>query len=137
MEPTIMIITALVSGLSAGSGKAAEKAVAELFNTFISRLHQKAAEKSDAENALKAVESKPDSQVRQAVLKEELEALGAQEDYQLIELAQAVLKQANPTGAQAGKYSVRIFGGQGITIGDHASVTQTFNVSPSEPESQA
>ena len=38
-----------------------------------------------------------------------------------------MLKQADPAGARAGKYDVRITGGKGIVVGDAANVTMTFN----------
>lgn len=136
MEPITMILTALVTGLSAGLGKTAEKAIGELFNNFISHLKQKVSSKPDAEQALNALESKPNSEGRKAVLKEELELLEVQKDSELIELALAVLKQSDPEGSRAGKYAVNINGGQGITIGDHARVTQTFNTPPGKPQSR-
>lgn len=134
MEPITLLITALVTGLSAGLTDVAQKAVGEVFNAFNARLQQKIAGHPDAENALQAVESKPESQARQAVLKEELESLEAQKDAQLLGLAQAVLQTADPDGAQAGKYKIAVSGSQGVTIGDHATVTQTFNAPPSETD---
>lgn len=126
MEPTTMLLTALVTGLSAGVTDVAQKALAEAFEAFKKRLHEKVAGKAEAETALHAVESKPESTARQALLKEELEAIEAQKDVELVELARSVLEKADPQGAAAGKYSVTITGGQGITIGDHSTVTQTF-----------
>ena len=134
MDPITMIVTALVTGLSAGLSDTAEKIIPELFNAFKARLAAKVSGKPDAENALQAVTNKPESEPRQAVLKEELELLEAEKDEKLLELAQAVLQKADPAGAQAGKYNIKVYGGQGITIGDHAQVTNTFNAPPEKPE---
>ncbi len=133
MDPVTMVVSALVGGLLAGLSSVAEKAVGELFEAFKVRLRAKVADKPDAAQALAAVESKPESQPRQAVLKEELEHLEIPKDSELLELAQEVLKHADPAGVAAGKYAVLISGGQGITVGDHANVKQVFNAPPPEP----
>jgi hypothetical protein len=126
MDPVSLIVTAVVAGLAAGAGEVAKAGIKDAYDLFMARLRSKVTGHEDAQAALSGVEKKPDSAGRQATLKEELEAIGAADDKDLVSLAQDVLRKLDEPGAQAGKYNITISGGQGFVIGDYAKVEQHF-----------
>jgi hypothetical protein len=130
MEPISLIVTAVVAGLAAGAGEVAKAGVKDAYDLFMARLRGKVAGHEDVQDALANVEKKPDSEGRQTTLKEELAAIQADQDGELLNLAQAVLQKLDEKGAQAGKYNITISGGQGFVIGDHAKVEQNFGTKP-------
>lgn len=130
MDPVTLIVTAVVSGLAAGAGTVAQAGIKGMYDLFMGRLRGKVTGHEDAQAALSGVEKKPDSAGRQTTLKEELEAIGAADDNDLVGLAQDVLRKLDEQGAQAGKYNIQISGGQGFVIGDHAKVEQHFGTEP-------
>ena len=96
----------------------------------MARLRGKVSGHEDTRDALANVDKKPDSAGRQATLKEELAAIQAEQDSDLLNLAQTVLQKLDEKGAEAGKYNITISGGQGFVIGDHAKVEQHFGTKP-------
>lgn len=132
MEPTTLIVTAVVAGLAAGAGDVAKAGIKDVYDLFMTKLKNKVTEHEDAQTALANVAKKPDSEARQAVLKEELSAINAGQDEELLNSAQEVMKKLDEKGAQSGKYNITISGGQGVVIGDGAQVTQHFSQKPQE-----
>ena len=130
MEPVTLIVAAVVAGLTAAATDVTKAAVKDAYDLFMSRLKKKLEGKAEAQEALAGVEKRPDSEARQAVLKEELAGSEVSDDKELLELAQAVMEQLDEPGAQAGKYTIRISGGQGFVIGDHAKVEQHLGSKP-------
>jgi uncharacterized protein YmfQ (DUF2313 family) len=130
MEPISLIVAAIVAGLTAAATDVTKTTVKDTYDLFRSRLKKKVEGKEDAQEALAAVEKRPDSEARQAVLKEELAGLDVTNDEELLRLAQAVMEKVDEPGSQAGKYNIRISGGQGFVIGDHAKVEQHFGSKP-------
>lgn len=130
MDPVTLIVSAIVAGVTAGATDVAKTAVKDTYDLFMDRLKKKVKGKEDAQEALAGVEKKPESEARQAVLKEELASLEVAKDEELLKLAQAVLERLDESGAKSGKYNVSITGSQGIVIGDHAKVEQRFNAPP-------
>lgn len=130
MEPVSLIVTAVVAGLAAGAGEVAKAGIKDAYDLFMARLRGKVSGHEDAQDALANVEKKPDSAGRQATLKEELAAIQAEQDSDLLNLAQTVLQKLDEKGAEAGKYNITISGGQGFVIGDHAKVEQHFGTKP-------
>ncbi len=130
MDPVTLIVTAIVAGLATGAGEVAKAGIKDVYDLFMGRLRGKVTGHEDAQAALSGVEKKPDSAGRQTTLKEELEAIGAADDKDLVDLAQDVLRKLDEQGAQTGKYNIQISGGQGFVIGDHAKVEQHFGTEP-------
>lgn len=95
MDP---ITTAIVAGL-AGVGK---DAIKDSYNALKSALKKKFGETSDLAEAVDKLEKKPDSEGRKATLQEEIEAVNAHKDAEIIQLAQALLEKLNeqPGGQQ-------------------------------------
>jgi len=125
MDPISLIIAALAAGAIAGVKDTAGQAVKDAYAGLKALVHRRFAGNRDAEAALDQSEQQPGP--GQAQLAEHLRAAGAADDEELIRAAQALLRQADPAGARAGKYDVRITGGKGIVVGDSANVTMTFN----------
>ena len=125
MDPISLIIAALAAGAIAGVKDAASQAVKDTYTGLKALLRRRLAGNRQAEAALDQAEQQPDSD--QALLASHLRAAGADGDEELVRAAQVLLEQADPAGARAGKYNVRISGGKGIVVGDSANVTMTFN----------
>jgi hypothetical protein len=125
MDPISLIIAALAAGAIAGVKDTAGQAVKDAYAGLNGLLRRRFTGNRQAEAALDQSERQPDAD--QALLAQHLRAAGAGDDEELIRAAQAVLEKADPAGARAGKYNVRITGGKGIVVGDSANVTMTFN----------
>jgi hypothetical protein len=125
MDPISLIIAALAAGAIAGVKDTAGQAVKDAYTGLKALLRSRFAGNRRAEAALDQAERQPESD--QALLAQHLRAAGAGRDEELIRAAQALLEQADPAGARAGKYNVRITGGKGIVVGDAANVSMTFH----------
>jgi hypothetical protein len=125
MEPISLIIAALAAGAIAGVKDTAGQAVKDAYTGLKTLIRRRFAGNQEAQASLDQAERQPES--GQALLAQHLQAAGAGGDEELIRAAQALLEQADPAGARAGKYNVRITGGKGIVVGDAANVTMTFN----------
>jgi hypothetical protein len=125
MDPISLIIAALAAGAVAGVKDTASQAVKDAYTGLTELLRRRFAGNRHAEAALDQAEQQPESD--QVLLAEHLRTVGADGDEELIRAARALLQQADPVGARAGKYNVRITGGKGIVVGDAANVTMTFN----------
>lgn len=132
MDPVTLIVTAIVAGAAAGATDVAKAAVKDTYGLFMNRLKKKVEGSEDAQEALAGVEKKPESEARQAVLKEELEETDIEQDEELLRLAQRVLAQVDSEGSQSGKYNISVSGGQGFVIGDNAQVEQRFGSEPNK-----
>jgi len=132
MDPITLVVTALVAGLSAGVTDAAKTAVLDTYQAFKARLTSKTEANADAKDALEKVEKEPQSKARQDFLKEELAKLDIDEDPQLVEMAQTLLKKFEEAGAKTGKYNISISDSEGIVVGDDAQVTQYFGNPPKD-----
>jgi hypothetical protein len=125
MDPISLIIAALAAGAMAGVRDTAGQAVMDAYTGLKALVRRRFAGNQEAETALDQSERLPESDHPQ--LAQHLRAAGAASDEELIRGAQALLRQADPAGARAGKYDVRIMGGKGIVVGDAANVNMTFN----------
>jgi hypothetical protein len=107
MDPLDLIVTAIVTGATVGlhhtTAAAVKDAYRALKHDFLERYTG-----TDLLDAVKSVEGKPRSEARQAMLYEELVEAGAHRDTELVHAAQTFLIQADPRGAEAGKYNVEV-----------------------------
>ena len=99
MDP---ITTALVAAAAAGVAKVGEKVVVDGYAGLKELIRRKFGKDSEVARAVEAVEAKPDSAGRKATLEEELTAVKAPEDGELVEAARQLIEQlqAQPGGAQ-------------------------------------
>jgi hypothetical protein len=84
-----VITTAIIAALAALS----KDAIADSYNALKSALKNKFGSNSDVVDAVEGLEKKPDSKGRQATLQEEIENAKANDDAQIVQLAQDLLKK--------------------------------------------
>lgn len=120
MDPLTLIVTALATGAAVALKSVAEQAVKDAYAGLKQLILDQYGDKGDVTTAVASVEAKPESEARQALLKEELATAGADQDEKLLQLAQALLAQADPEGSKAGHYTII---GDGNVIGDDNVVT--------------
>ncbi|MFF2952821.1 hypothetical protein ACFVVU_15935 [Kitasatospora sp. NPDC057965] len=114
-----LVMAALAAGASAGltdtAGSAVRDAYSALRETVRRRLPAHAEEILDAEHV--------DPDTREAWLREQLTASGADRDQELLATAAALLTLVRP----GGRYQVDARGAKGVQVGDHSTQTITFN----------
>lgn len=125
MDPISLVVAALAAGAAAGLTDTARSAVGDAYASLKARLRRHIAGDRDAQNRLDELERQPGADA--GPLAERLRSTAADSDRELIATARAVLERLDPQGARAGKYDVRISGGKGIVVGDHAAVTMNFS----------
>ncbi|MBB5829523.1 hypothetical protein [Micromonospora carbonacea] len=95
-----LILAALAAAATAGATSAVQDAYVGLKDLLARRLHGR-------EQAVRRLDGRvTDPGVWRARLGEDLQAVGADADEQILTAARAVLAQADPTGARAGVYNV-------------------------------
>src|SRR5690242_15806525 len=103
MDPiTTAIIAALSAGAISGLTEASKTAITDAYSRLKALLSKKFGGDSDVLHAVEQVETKPDSAGRKATLQEEVVAVKADQDQDLLQAAQALLQllQASPGGEQ-------------------------------------
>jgi hypothetical protein len=125
MDPISLIVTALATGAAAAVKDTAGQAVKDAYSALKATLTRKLASRPMAQEIVERHEGAPD--VWEKPLAAELDNAGVADDEEVVRLAQQLMANHDPAGAQAGKYNVRISGGQGITVGEHANVHQVFH----------
>jgi hypothetical protein len=118
MDP---ITTAIVAATAAGVSKVGEQAVVDAYAKLKDLLANKFGTKSEVVKAVKGVEAKPDSSARKEVLKEEVAAVKADRDPEMLQAAQILLKaiKAKPGGDQIIQTAI---GDQNIQISGDGNV---------------
>ena len=112
MEPTSLIIAALV----AGATKAAGEIAPDIYNGLKTLIKRKFAGDPTAEMVLE--EHNKDPETFDAPLKKKLADTGADKDNEIIEKAQELLKQLEPKESAAGKFNLNIAGDVKGIVGD-------------------
>lgn len=131
MEPTALIVSALVAGAATALKETASQAVKDAYTGLRALIQKHFAGKLEAEMALAQHEKKPE--VWEAPLKDALAETGTDKDEAILQAAEKLLKLVQPQQVGTGKYSVQIDEAQGVVIGDQAHVEMTFG---EEPESK-
>lgn len=122
MEPLSLIVAALV----AGAAKAAGDAVPDAYIGLKALIKRKFAGEPKAEMVLEEHASDPETY--EAPLKKKLAEASADQDKEILQAAQELLKQLQPEETTAGKYKVDFHSEvKGAQIGDHSTQTNTFN----------
>jgi hypothetical protein len=125
MDPVTLIVTALVTGATAGLKDTATDALKDAYAGLKRLLTRKFAGKPEAETALEQHEQKPD--VWEAPMRDAILQSGADQDDEILRAAQGVLQIVHPEQLAEGKYNVQITGpAQGNVFGDHATLNQSF-----------
>jgi hypothetical protein len=156
MDPISIIALALVAGAAASTKDVAAQAVKDGYAGLKALIIRKFGSKGDVQAAVDQAEKKPDSEARQAVLKEELQAAGADKDEELLKQAQALIELLKQHGEARGTTYSAIntgsgaiaqgpgavaAGERGIAIGGSASgglfVTGDNNTVSDKPEKKS
>lgn len=122
-----LVLAALTAGAAAGITDATSSSVKDAYLALREAVRRKLARDGgeEAPDALDAVEVEPD--VWEARLSECLVAAGADRDEQILLHARELLAALDPTGHQAGKFTVDARKAKGVQIGDHTTQTNTFS----------
>jgi hypothetical protein len=122
MDPLTLIVTAVTAGAVAASKDVAAQAVKDGYAALKTLLVRKFGQEADVAGAIEGVEKKPDSEARQAVLKEELETARAAQDADLVQQAQALLDLLKQHGLELGpSYQAELRGSGAIAQGPGAT----------------
>jgi hypothetical protein len=99
MDP---ITTAIIAAIAAGVTKVGEQFVVDAYAKLKELLEKKFGGKSKVVKAVKDLEANPKSAARKEVVKEEVAAVKADKDNELLQVAQALIKsiKALPGGTQ-------------------------------------
>ncbi len=130
MEPvTTAIVAAIVAGVASGGGKVGESVLTDAYAGLKGMLKRKFGGESEVAKAVDNLEARPDSDGRKETLKEEVEAVGADQDAEVRQAAQGLLDQlkAQPGGEQHIQNAIGSF----IAQADRSS-TATVNVDRSK-----
>ena len=93
MDPiTAAIVAAISAGALGGLTEVSKTALTDAYGKLKALLVKKFGHESDVVQAVEQVEAKPASQARQALLAEEVAAVRADHDADLLQIAQAVLQ---------------------------------------------
>lgn len=133
MDPITIIVGALVAGVAAAAKPTAEQAVKDAYAGLKALIQRRFGERGDVAAAVQQVESKPESEPRQAVLKEELAEAGAAEDAEVLAAAKELLVLLQPQAADQSQVAVADRGSAAATeraaaiVGD-GNITLTGDV---------
>jgi hypothetical protein len=104
MDPVTLIVTALVSGAGLGLKDAASSAITDAYNGLKGLVRRKLAGRPGGELVLARHEQDPP--VWEKPLAQELTAVSAGDDPDLVSAAQALMQLVDAAGSAAGKYQV-------------------------------
>jgi hypothetical protein len=126
MDPvSAAIIGAVTAGVMSGVTKVGKKVVVDAYETLKTVLRNKFGSESNLVEAVNHLEKNPDAKARQGGVEEEVQALRADQDQDVLATAQALIEalKSTPEGLQAmSKFQVDVAGGQVGVIGDHTRV---------------
>ena len=122
MDPiTTAILSAIAAGIFSGTTEVGERAILDAYKKLKGLLARKFGTRSRVIKAIKELEANPKSEVRKAVVKEEVAAINANEDVDLLKAAQALIR--NIKTREGGNQNIQ------TAIGDaNIQITGTGNV---------
>lgn len=128
MDPVTLIVDALTAGAVKGVGESAAAGVKDAYAGLKHLVSSRFAGRPSAEVAIAEYEADPDTW--RVPLVKELQVTRVADDQAVVKAAQRLMALLDEGGARAGKYVVNVQGSQGVVIGDHSHVVQTFTVPP-------
>lgn len=133
MDPiSAAIIGALAIGVAGGVKQIGEKVVVDAYESFKAVLRKKYGVDSDLIEAVEKLEKRPDSEARKSMLQEEVGAVNANHDEEVVTAAKTLLEliEAQSSGEQ---YTQTVTGSHNQAIQSKAGRDVTVNVNPSSP----
>ena len=117
MEPISLIMTALVAGATAAAKPMAETAVKDTYEGLKTLIKRKLEGDTIGKGL---VDAEPEKIKKgEELFKDSIKNAGADEDEEIIKLAQKLLKQAKPDESATGKFNVEFKGEvKGMVMGD-------------------
>ena len=148
MDPISLIVAALVAGVAASATDVASDVIRDSYDALKVLLRRRfrtvsesAEEDNDVEGGgsqgavdpealLDAYESDPDTWERR--IRNLLRATAADRDKDILSAAEALLEATGADAPRSSKYRVDARDAQGVQIGDHGTMTNSFGVVPTE-----
>lgn len=119
VDPITLVVAALAAGVSAGVGDTASRAVKDAYAGLKALIKKRFAGNAKAEETLADHEADPDTYAKP--LAKQLEASGVQDDPEILQKAEEILRKADAAGIKT-KYNVQVTGGKIGIVGDHGHI---------------
>lgn len=121
VDPISLIVAALAAGAVAGAKDVAGAAIKDTYTALKDLIKRKFAGNKKAEETLDDHEKDPD--VYEKPMRKVLQQSGADQDQQIIQVAEQLLQQLRSQGSSAGKYNPVFQGPVGrVAMGDYQQV---------------
>lgn len=131
MDPTTLILTALISGAAASLKDTTSTAIKDTYAGLKALIQRKFEGKPKAQSAL--VEFEEDPETYEKPLRKALTETHLETEQDVLAAAQHLMTLVQPQQAAMGKYNVQITGNvQGYAQGDQQQVTMNFGHDPQE-----
>jgi len=135
MDPITLAIVAgiaagLAPGVAAGTKKVSEQVIVDAYTGLTDLIKRKFADNSKIVQAIDTVEEEPEFEPNKLALQERIKAAKANEDPELVAVAQDLLDKLNekPGGQQVIQHIQNIYGNYNAAAGAYG--TATVNVNP-------
>jgi hypothetical protein len=119
VDPVTLIVAALAAGVSAGMSDTASQAIKDAYAALKGLIRMRFAGNAKAEETLADYEADPD--IYEKPLAKQLKAAGADEDAEIVQAAEQLLRLADAAGVKT-KHRVLVRGGKVGIIGDHGHI---------------
>ena len=132
MDPiTAAIVAALSAGALSGLTETGKTAITDAYQKLKDLLARKFGATSEVVQAVDHLETKPESAGRQGTLQEEIAAIKAEQESEVLAAAKHLLTLVQAQQAGTGKFTIQNNAPvQGQTIGDQNIITQQFGELP-------
>jgi hypothetical protein len=131
MDPiTTAILAALVSGVTVGATEVGKKAIVDAYEGLKSIIKRKFGDQSDLAEAITKLESKQDSEGRKTTLQEEVKAVQADKDADILAAVKALEEKLVQHGGERVQKMLRSEGGEQIMRGRGGIQEQDMTDSP-------
>lgn len=131
MDPiTTTILAALAGGVAAGTADVSRQAVGDAYKGLKALIQRKWGAQSELANAVANLERNPDSPGRQATLAEEVAAVQADQDAEILAAARALAEQLAAQGDQQIQEMLRSPGAEQLMRGRGGRQEQRMSDSP-------
>ena len=132
MDPiTAAIVAALSAGAVSGLTETSKTAITDAYTKLKDLLTRRFGDRSNVVLAIEHLEAKPASAGRKETLQEEIVAVQAEQEEELLAAAQRVMILVQPQQAGLGKFTIQNNAlVQGQNIGDNQQITQYFGNPP-------
>jgi hypothetical protein len=138
MDPvSAAIVAAIDAGVTAGVTSVGQNAVIDAYNALKTAIKRRFGKDSEVAKAVDGAEANPESKGRQAVLEEEVKKAGADNDSEVLQLAQALqdLLQGSQRGAVQNVVT-STGAGSAVSGSGNSTVTNTWGATPQESRKQ-